>query len=302
MKIAHVSDIHVFDGESLSLSALLNKRMMGALNWYLIRHKKHSRKIWEAMCEDLAMQQPDHVVITGDLSNMSLPSEFARVRRNLDALPLGPERISVIPGNHDVYIPRVARERLFEAWFSPYMTSLAGNLPDETVAATKEEEFPFVRVLPGNVVVIGTSTAVPTSFVKATGCLGTSQLRRLREVLAQWQGHYRVVLIHHPPMKYKRDWFRGLRDKEALHRVIAEVGCELLLHGHEHRDMLHHLQGPAGPVPIIGVGSGTYADPRQDRAGRYNVYTIDQGKMVAQEVRVYKAHLGFVPYHPPAVA
>lgn len=299
MKIAHVSDIHVFDGSSLSVRALLNKRVMGALNWWLIRHKKHSRAIWEAMCKDLAAQNPDHVVITGDLSNMSLPSEFARVRRDLDALPLDPQRISVIPGNHDVYIPKVQRERLFETWFSPYMTSSAEALQDARRNARHRCFFPFVRVLPEKIVILGVSTAVPTSFVKATGCLGHAQLRCLRDRLLQWQGYYRVVLIHHPPVKYKRDWFRGLRDKEALHRVIAEVGCELLLHGHEHRDLLNHVQGPSGPIPVIGVGSGTYADPRQDRCGRYNLYTITNGKMVSEEVRIYDAKQGFVTYQNP---
>jgi hypothetical protein len=65
-----------------------------------------------------------------------------------------------------------------------------------------------------------------------------------------------------------------LRDRGALQDILKRHGCELIVHGHEHRDLRGSLPGPDGPIPVIGVGSGTFADPRPDRRARYNIYTI----------------------------
>ena len=55
------------------------------------------------------------------------------------------------------------------------------------------------------------------------------------------------------------------------------------------------IPGRDGPIPVIGVGSGTYNDERADRRARYNVYTIEAGRLVAVETRVHDAKSdGFV--------
>jgi hypothetical protein len=74
--------------------------------------------------------------------------------------------------------------------------------------------------------------------------------------------------------------------------VIARVGCELVLHGHEHRDLRTELPGPGGPVPVVGVGSGTYEDERRDRRARYNVYHVDGGRLLGIETRVHDRKTG----------
>jgi len=75
-----------------------------------------------------------------------------------------------------------------------------------------------------------------------------------------------------------------------------------VLHGHEHRDLHAHLEGPTGPIPVIGAGSGTYNSPLLDRRARYNIYTITGKGRDARftvEQRVHDpASGGFVPYPP----
>jgi hypothetical protein len=85
---------------------------------------------------------------------------------------------------------------------------------------------------------------------------------------------------------------RGLRDRGALQRLLTRVGAELVLHGHEHRDARAELVGPRGPIPVIGVGSGTYDDERRDRRARYNVYTVENGRITAVETRVHDSSVG----------
>src|SRR3546814_14710570 len=77
-------------------------------------------------------------------------------------------------------------------------------------------------------------------------------LRRLGEA-----GHFRVVLLHHPPGPGKVAWRKRLVDAEAFRRVIAEAGAELILHGHDHTFGSEVIEGPGGPVPVVGVPSAS---------------------------------------------
>ena len=86
---------------------------------------------------------------------------------------------------------------------------------------------------------------------------------------------FRVVLIHHPPVSEAKAYKR-LLDADALKRVIAEHGAELLLHGHDHLHMLNWLAGPDGTrVPAVGVPSASAAPGMSHNDAAYNLYAID---------------------------
>ena len=84
-----------------------------------------------------------------------------------------------------------------------------------------------------------------------------------------------MVLIHHPPVSAAKRHKR-LVDADALKRVIAAQGAELLLHGHDHLHMLNWLNGPDGTrVPAVGVPSASAAPGTAKNAAAYNLYAID---------------------------
>ena len=102
--IAHLSDVHALSLRGASpLSFLSHKRLGGAANLLLNRRNKHPVALFESLIDDLNRSPLDAVVVTGDLVNLSLVSEFALARRLLDRIALGPSRVRLIPGNHDVY-------------------------------------------------------------------------------------------------------------------------------------------------------------------------------------------------------
>ena len=82
MKIAHLSDPHVLNLEGVPRSRLLlNKRLTGYVNLKLHRGSVHKRQVVEAMVDESSARAVDHVVITGDITNLALESEFELARR-----------------------------------------------------------------------------------------------------------------------------------------------------------------------------------------------------------------------------
>jgi 3',5'-cyclic AMP phosphodiesterase CpdA len=147
----------------------------------------------------------------------------------------------------------------------------------------------------GDLAIIGVSTSRATPWFTAYGRVGPGQLARLRKALSdpRLAGKARLVAIHHPPAgRRAQSKIRGLRDHEAFAKVIAEVGADLIVHGHEHQDLREELAGPAGPIPVRGVASGTYHHNKPDRTGRYRVFEISSGKIVSDYVRVWNRETG----------
>jgi 3',5'-cyclic AMP phosphodiesterase CpdA len=209
---------------------------------------------------------PHHIAITGDLVNIGLPGEIAAARDWLEAL--GPaHNISVVPGNHDAYVPGVLAKAL-AAW-APYLTG-------DEVRAPGPVSFPYFRRR-GPLAIIGMSSARASAPFFATGHVKASTLAPFRDdlVRARRDGLFRVVLIHHPPSPQATPWHKRLVDSEAFRDVIAEAGAELVLHGHTHLDSYVEIAGPEGPVPVVGVPSASNSPGGHKPAGRYNLFGIE---------------------------
>ena len=96
------------------LRPLLSKRALGWVSWRARRSAIHRTEVLDALLEDLDETAPDQIVITGDLTNVSLEEEFAAAREWLRRIG-DPGRVTAIPGNHDAYV-RVSRERSWDLW------------------------------------------------------------------------------------------------------------------------------------------------------------------------------------------
>jgi 3',5'-cyclic AMP phosphodiesterase CpdA len=232
----------------------------------------HRPEVLAALARDLAEAAPDHVAITGDLTNISLPAEFEAAARWLAHLG-GPDWISVVPGNHDAYVA--------VPWASG-VGRWAGYMSDESRGAPQAPagpgDFPYFRRR-GEVAILGLSTAVPTAPFLASGSLGGRQLAVLGERLTALgrEGLCRVVLLHHPPEQPGVSRRKALSDAQAFRRVIAECGAELVLHGHDHTYAAGRLPAGRGAALVVGVPSAS-AVRRVGRRpeARYHLYTIDR--------------------------
>lgn len=285
--LAHISDPHISCIENIQPGQLLNKRLFGYLKWRLHRAAEHHDGILTALQQDLAETRPDHIAVTGDLTHLSLPSEFRKSRQWLESLG-GPDRVTVIPGNHDAYVKTTWQQSL--AYWSPYMLS-DGAENDMGPASGHDSIFPSLRRR-GRVALIGVCTAVPTAPHLATGTIGKPQLQKLEALMAETAGRdlFRIVLIHHPPAPGTVSWRKRLTDAPALEALLGRYGAELVLHGHAHTTDLNELKTPDGHVAVIGIPSASALGRTPRRQARYVIYHITpnaSGWHLRLEVRLY---------------
>ncbi|HTR53534.1 MAG TPA: metallophosphoesterase [Kofleriaceae bacterium] len=294
MRLAHCSDLHLLSHDGVRWIELANKRWIGAMNLLANRSRHHHVEAFEQMIDDLNAQGVEHVLCTGDVTNLALEQEFQFARARFDKLALGPAGVTVIPGNHDAYVAEGVAH--FAAIFAPYARTDPGwEWPEDTRAGEDDDlGWPIVRVR-GELALLGVSTSRATPWFTAYGRVGAGQLARLSRALTdeRLRGKVRVVAIHHPPAGRRAESrIRGLRDHEAFAAVIAAAGADLVVHGHEHRDMREELAGPTGPVPVVGVASGTYDHHDPDRLARYRIYEISAGQLAHDSVRVWQRDRG----------
>lgn len=295
LTLAHLSDIHIAPLPRPALHELMNKRVFGYVNWQR-RRFQHQREMLDRLVADMLGHAPDHIALTGDLVNIALPAEFRQARHWLDAMG-DPAHITVIPGNHDAYVP-FFRAPGFDHW-RPFMSA---NASGEKFADGHAHAFPFVRIL-GDVALICLSSARPTIPGMASGWLGGGQLRRVGPMLeALGRDDYcRVVLIHHPPLPGMTSWQRALHDAGAFRDLLLKHGAELVLHGHNHRTMIATLETSRGPIPIIGAPSASVPHQEPGKRASYNLLSIDRGGpgrwRIAMHSRVFDPARGFEDVH-----
>ncbi len=301
IRFAHLSDWHATSLVGGGRELLRPKRLSGWASWWFSRRHRHSSEILAAAIDDVRSQSVDRILVSGDLTHVSLESEFREAARQLEALGT-PERVFLIPGNHDCYV-EVPPERSWDHW-TPYLHGAPHSELEPALArclapagprsrAPRFDQYPTLR-LHDRLAVVGLCSAIPTPIFRAGGRIGAAQLHRLERLLAELraQRFARVVMIHHPVVAADEARRRSLRDGEALREVLAREGAELVLHGHKHRRRVNSIAGLDGEIPVIGVRSSSEVGSRPDKRAQYHLYTMRSddarsGFLIEAEIRGY---------------
>ncbi len=166
MRIIQLSDIHVWR-YSWNPLRLMSKRTVGIVSLMAGRAKKFRLERLIEVIERVKGLEPDHVLISGDLTTTALPGEFADARAALAPLLDDPSRVTVIPGNHDRYTTGSVRHRHFEQAFGEFMPKLT---------------FPWLRPIDARTAILGLDAT--RSHLSATGRLPLAQLDEARSLVA----------------------------------------------------------------------------------------------------------------------
>lgn len=286
LRIAHISDTHFRSPRAVEWREILfNKRVTGYANTILRRGRVHRREYLVAVL-DAAAAIADHIVITGDITNLALESEFEEGRALLDSIARSVE-VTVVPGNHDIYLPLIHHERRFPRHFGAYLRS---DLPELSLDLPAGP-FPCVK-LRGPVAIIGLSSAVPRPPFIAAGYVGEEQLAALQTVLSNPEVVKRlaVILIHHPPVdtririKQLRD---GLVDAASLRRTLAGLDRGLILFGHLHVRVRCKMPTDSGALDVVCASGAALDHPDPSVRAGFNLYQIgDDGTIATIEAHV----------------
>lgn len=293
-RLAHLSDVHLGPLPEVKYHQLASKRVLGYINWHRNRRRFLHGNMIDAIVADIKAEKPDHIAITGDLVNLALDTEIEMAKQWLGLLG-DPHDISVVPGNHDAYVPG-AFDKVCRAW-TPWMSS------DDCASPVNRRSFPYMRIR-GNVALVGVSSARATAPFMATGFFREHQAQRLATLLdkAGESGLFRVVMIHHPPLRGAVSSQKRLFGIQRFQNVVRQHGAELILHGHSHLPTAGSVEGPNGrAVPVIGVAAASQSPGGHTPAAQFNLLEIS-GTPANWSVRLTRRGMTGMGLHPGEIS
>jgi 3',5'-cyclic AMP phosphodiesterase CpdA len=222
LRLIHVSDVH-FWRYAFNPLQLFSKRLLGMASLVVRRARKFRLERVEEVVDRVLSLNPDHILVTGDLTTTALPAEFRAALRELGPWLQDPQKTTIIPGNHDRYTLGAHRGRRFEQYFGEFAP-----------AAT----YPWLRFLDADTAILGLDPTRPG--LTARGRLPEPQLELTRELITGPGRAIRrlIVACHYPvevPPPYRQDLVsKNLINAESLGRWLATIGPHLYCCGHVH--------------------------------------------------------------------
>ncbi|NNC48201.1 MAG: metallophosphoesterase [Sphingomonas sp.] len=223
--LLHISDLH-FGAEDRE-----------ALDWFGAQAKE---------------RKPDSIIVTGDVTQRALPSQFDAAAEYLDALPAP---VTVKYGNHD--LPYF---NLIERFFSPHRRM--EKLKDKVERHLDLEDCVIVP--------LNTTARAQWRFNWAHGNVNDESLEKtLRRLRLAPENKRKLVACHHPLIDTDEYHLKGPTrgGREALHAIV-EAGADAVLTGHVHTPF--DLSVDARGRSIRLIGAGTLSDRLRGYRPSYN--------------------------------
>jgi 3',5'-cyclic AMP phosphodiesterase CpdA len=262
-RIVHLSDAHMLDPRPSRTRSGWSMRVRFLSFGRPLDAEARQRKLGRSL-QTARRIGAHHVVLSGDLTEIGTPGEFETLAECLHDSGIPPERITLVPGNHDLYTSP-------DAW----RWALAGPLA--AFARTSAGE-------PGKMLDVGGATLMPIDatfhqpVTRSAGVVAPAVLeaieRRARDsALAQQP---LILVQHHPPFVRKTrtwHWVDGLIGARRMMDLLEKFRHLFVLHGHLHAVVDRALG--CGAHRIFGVTA--VVDDRT--APRVRVYDVRDGRL-----------------------
>ena len=199
----------------------------------------------------------DGIIISGDITNEGHKSEFniasMLIKRMLEDLEVGAEKLLLIPGNHDVnYLdnkiafqksreinqddPRKPFE-FFEEKLANYSNFLTVQgktqfySPDKAIVDTIQFE-------DQKIIFLGINTTFKCSYTDGRGYVDIPKLEsELVQLLEKRKDYIPIAVVHHNPITdYEKNKDDGFHEDNLydIKRVLKKYNVSVMLSGHEH--------------------------------------------------------------------
>jgi 3',5'-cyclic AMP phosphodiesterase CpdA len=252
--VAHVTDLHLVERDHHRRCAASKSRLL-----YLNTGRKldpearleHAREALRRAARS------DHVVVTGDLTEDGTDPQFELLAELLHESPIAPERVTLVPGNHDIYERRDGFEQALKGPLRAYAPSSTCGQPIELGAAT---------------VLVPVSTAIPQRMLMSAGALAHDDRHALDQLARDPAVREYTLLVaqHHPPLGYRNplwNWIDGMDQPKRNASLLRDHAHMHVLHGHTHECKSVRVR-PHGPRQ---VHSGAAVVESSDHVRFYDV-------------------------------
>jgi len=210
------------------------------------------KKTLQDALEEINAMSPDVVLVTGDLTEEGIMTEFQTIAAQLKKLKA--EKVIYVSGNHDY---RSTGYLLFRRFFS------------------------FSQITEvGNAIIVVVSSARPD---RDDGEVGHRQNLWLESTLAKHQDKLKIVAIHHhiiPVPDTGADQITVIDAGDVL-RSLIKSKVDLVLCGHRHRPWRWQIQN----MKVIHAGSVSCEKLRGFFCNSYNVITIKK-KRIKEKLKI----------------
>lgn len=283
IRIAHISDLHLTHLKWRDFNKFFNRRILGGINLLTFRKGLHTMRVMEALLKSLKEQKYDHIVISGDLTNLSLPTEFKNVKSFISLLG-DYDKITPIPGNHDRYAKESFEEKVFESYFGDYLW----NWDDKNYG-----RFPVLKKI-DFVNIFCLDSTCPTPPALSYGIVEKKEIEEFEKLIRfSKKDNFNILLIHHN--LHRRgiiaEMTARLLNRDEIISIILKNDLHLVLHGHNHTPYKWNLIKNGKIIPIISTGSSTAETHSKFLAGKYNIYSINK-KGYKIQTFVYDKEMG----------
>ena len=209
-------------------------------------------QVVEALVALSARQQPDLVVLSGDITQRARPAQFRAAKAFVERLGAP---VLAIPGNHDI--------ALFDLWarltrpYARYAKVFGTEL--EPVHASQDW------------LVVGVNTIRP--WRHKNGEVSAAQIDRVAKLLSTASpAQLRVVVVHQPlAVTEARDRTNLLRGHGDAVRAWAAAGADLLMGGHIHLPYTMALPGWARELWVVQAGTAVSSRTRRGVPNSVNI-------------------------------
>ena len=264
-RIAHLSDVHMLDarpsrsraGYSMGHRFLSFGRPLDAVG--------RQRKLAQAL-HAARRVGADHMVISGDLTEIGAPGEFESLAETLHDSGIAPHHVTLVPGNHDLYTSP-------DGWKWALQGPLAAYEPTSATAPGKIVECAGVRFMPIDV-------ARYQPVTRSAGWIEDDAIdaidRRAGDV--GLVDRPLVVVQHHPPFVRTTQawqWIDGLVGAARLMALLETFRNLFVLHGHLHSAVNRVLS--CGVARVLGATA--IVDDKD--APRVRLYDVRDGRLEA---------------------
>lgn len=276
INILHISDLHL--GSKRGSDSFVLDRLIEDIN------SQYS----------IQMLQSSIVVVTGDITNRGMASEFSQARSFfksfIEALNLKRSHVVLVPGNHDMawsfaIVNKERSLRHFKNFYSDFYNN-------ERHFSSTSSNLHYFKDL--NLVIAGFNSCRMEGISPLAFGIDIEQIRSTAEEINNLTGEEPplcIAAMHHNLIDDKGSFYESSPSEQAVKYELAKAGFSLVLTGHQHFAAVQQTYIPGvKSLVVLSTGSSGFGHVLPQESNRYQSIQI-QADAISVLSRVYSQEI-----------